>query len=106
MNFRGVFVCVFACLVSFAEVPQRTHEEQPPDASDVRLPSGKMQKDEILKADHEKNLEDAAKLAKMAEDLRAGIEKSDHNVLSVDLLKQTEEIEKLARRIRSRMRKF
>src|SRR5215472_5291462 len=99
MRLRGVFVCIFACLVSFAE-PQHTHEEQPPDASDVRLPNGKMQKDEILKADHEKNLEDAAKLAKMAEDLRAAIEKSDHNVLSVDLLKQTEEIEKLARRIR------
>jgi hypothetical protein len=106
MNFRGVFLCVFACLVSFAAVPQRTHGEQSSDAPDVRLPSGKMQKDEILKADHEKNLEDAAKLAKMAEDLRAAIEKSDHNVLSVELLKQTEEIEKLARRIRSRMRKF
>jgi hypothetical protein len=87
-------------------VAQRTHEEQPSDAPDVRLPSGKMQKDEILKADHEKNLEDAAKLARMAEDLKAAIEKSDHNVLSLDLLKQTEDIEKLAHRIRSRMRKF
>ncbi len=77
----------------------------PSDAEeDVRLPNGKIQKDEILKADHEKNLEDAAKLAKLAEDLRAGLEKSDRFVLSIDLLKQTEEIEKVARRIRSRMK--
>ncbi len=106
MNFRSVFVCIFACLVPFTAVSQQTGEEQRTEPSDVRLPSGKMQKDEILKADHEKNLEDAAKLAKMAEELRAGLEKSDHNVLSLDLLKQAEEIEKLARRIRSRMRKF
>jgi len=106
MKFRALFICFFACLVSFAAAQQHTGEEQRAEPADVRLPSGKLQKDEILKADHEKNVEDAAKLAKLADDLRAGIEKSDHNVLSVDLLKQTEEIEKLARRIRSRMRKF
>jgi hypothetical protein len=76
------------------------------DPADVRLPSGKLQKDEILKADHQKNIEDAARLAKLSDDLRSALEKSDHNVLSIDLLKQTEEIEKIARRIRSRMKKF
>ena len=35
---------------------------QPKEPEDIRLPSGKMQKDEILKADHEKTLEDAARL--------------------------------------------
>ena len=65
-----------------------------------------MQKDEILKADHQKNLEDAGKLAKLSDELRSALEKSDQNVLSIELLKQTEEIEKIARRIRSRMKKF
>ena len=104
---RGLVLVVLLCLASSAAPSQEPPpEERRAEPSDVRLPSGKMQKDEILKADHEKNLEDAAKLAKMAEDLRASLEKTDHNVLSVDLLKQTEEIEKLAKRIRSRMRKF
>ena len=90
---------LLCCATPFAA---QQRQEGPPD---VRLPSGKLQRDEILRADHEKNLEDAGKLLKAAEDLKIAIEKSDPYVLSIDTLKQTEEIEKIARRIRSRMKK-
>jgi hypothetical protein len=105
MQIRSFAVVVLAfflagTLPSAAQLPRQDVNK------DVRLPSGKLQKDEIVKADHAKNLEDAAKLAKMAEDLRVNLEKSDAYVLSVDMLKQTEEIEKLARRIHSRMKKY
>jgi hypothetical protein len=73
---------------------------------DVKLPSGKSQKDEILKADHEKNVEDARTLAKMTEDLRNDIEKSDRFVLSVGMLKRLDEVEKLVKKIRSRMKRY
>jgi hypothetical protein len=80
----------------------------PPDrsAEDTRLPSGKLQKDEILKADHEQSIKDAAQLIDLAEALKRELEKDDTHVLSVSSLKKTEEIEKLAKRIRSRLRRF
>lgn len=74
------------------------------DRVDVRLPSGKMQRDEILKAEHEQNLKDAAKLAELADDLKQTLEKEDRYVFSLTTVKKTEEIEKLAKKIRSRLR--
>ena len=80
---------------------------QPPgDANlpDVKLPNGKSQRDEILKAEHEQNLKDAAELAQLAEQLKIDLEKNDRFVLSMATLKKTDEIEKLAKRIRTRLR--
>ena len=70
-----------------------------------RLPSGKTQKEEILKADHEKTLADAALLVKAAEDLKIELERNDRHVLSMNTLKQLDNIEKLAKRMRSRLKK-
>jgi len=70
---------------------------------DMQLPNGKSQQDEILKADHEKDLKDAAQLIELAEQLKQELEKNDRHVLSISSLKKTEEIEKLAKRIHSRL---
>jgi hypothetical protein len=70
-----------------------------------RLPNGKSQSEEILKAEHQQNLKDAAKLVQMAEELKQELEKDDRHVLSVATLKKTDEIEKLARKIGSRLRR-
>lgn len=72
---------------------------------DVKLPSGKSQKDEILKADHKKSLSDLAKLIELAGELQAEMEKNDYIVLSVSSLKKAEEIEKLAKQIRKRLKR-
>jgi hypothetical protein len=89
----------------FAQTPS----EQPPIAasanqSDVRLPNGKSQRDEILKAEHQENLKDAARLADLAQDLKESLERDDRYVLSLSTLKKTDEIEKLAKKIRARLR--
>lgn len=68
-----------------------------------RLPDGRSQTEAILKADHKKMLEDAAELLRLAEDLKMELEKNDRHVVSVGMLKKTEEIEKLAKRIRGRL---
>jgi hypothetical protein len=70
------------------------------------LPDGRSQSEEILKADHKASLKDAGDLVKLAEELKIELEKNDRHILSVQLIKKTEEIEKLAKRIRSRMRRF
>jgi len=74
------------------------------DEADVVLPNGKSQKDEILKAEHQQNLKDAAELADLAEQLKIDLEKNDRYVLSMATLKKTDDIEKLAKRIRARLR--
>ena len=76
----------------------------PAHQEDVRLPNGKSQREEILKAEYQQNLKDADKLVGMAQDLKESLEKDDRYVLSLATLKKTEDIEKLARKIRSRLR--
>jgi hypothetical protein len=75
-----------------------------PEEDDVILPNGKSQKEEILKAEHRQNLKDAADLAELAEQLKLELEKNDRYVLSMTALKKTDDIEKLAKRIRARLR--
>jgi hypothetical protein len=72
---------------------------------DMRLPNGKMQRDEILKAEYEQNLKDAAKLADLSEELKQELEKNDRYVLSMNAVKMTNDIEKLAKKIRGRLRR-
>lgn len=94
--------------VASAQVAQNPNgrEVDPTHERDMKLPNGKSQKDEILKADHARNIEDAQALAKLTEELRAEIEKTDRFVLSIPMLKKLDETEKLVKRIRGRMKRY
>ena len=87
---------------------QDPHQEQFPvpgvRPDDLRLPNGKMQRDEILKADYKSNLKDARDLMDLTKSFELDLEKSDPNVLSLDLLKKLDDIDKVTKRIRGRMR--
>ncbi|SPE33981.1 conserved exported hypothetical protein [Candidatus Sulfopaludibacter sp. SbA6] len=76
----------------------------PPEQEEVRLPNGKLQRDEIAKAEHEQNLKDAAQLVELSEQLKEELEKNDRFVVSMSTVKKTDDIEKLVRKIRSRLR--
>ncbi len=81
--------------------------ERPPvpdPQQDVTLPNGKSQRAEILKAERQQNIKDAAQLVDLAKDLQQEIEKNESYVLSISALKKTDEIEKLVKRIRGRIR--
>jgi hypothetical protein len=77
----------------------------PSAPQDTRLPNGKLQSEEILKSEHEASLKDAAELADLAEQLKIDLEKHDRFVVSMGTIKKTDDIEKLAKRIRSRLRR-
>lgn len=85
---------------------QRPIKEEPVTPPPARLPDGRLQSEEILKADHARNLKDADELFRLSEDLKLELEKSDRHVLSVGMLKKTEEIEKIAKRIRNRLKRY
>jgi hypothetical protein len=104
MNRRGLFLLAFCS--SFAQVqPPSSRGHWSPD-EEAKLPNGKSQRDEIVKQDYKKNLEEASALAKLAEELKSDLEKGDKNIVSVKNIKQTEEIEKLARSIRGRLKRY
>jgi len=86
------------------QVDPRLSRDPSRPAEAVRLPNGKLQQDEILKADHEKSVKDAAQLIELSESLKKELEKDDSHVLSIASLKKTEEIEKIAKRIRARLK--
>lgn len=93
-------VCLLAALSLRAQLPQPNPREE----SGPRLKQSQIEA--ILKEDHKKSVEDAAELLRLAEDLKIELEKSDRHKLSLAAVKKTEEIEKLAKRIRGRLRRF
>lgn len=98
-------ILLLIALLAVASIAQ-TPKDPITDPTDARLPNGKSQKEEILKADHEKSLEDAGKLITLTEELKIELEKNDRHVLSVAMLKKLDDIEKLTKRIRSRLRRY
>jgi hypothetical protein len=89
--------------VCLAQMPQPIEKDS--SDKDFKLPNGKFQRDEILKAEYRQNLKDAAQLVDLSQQLKQDLEKNDRFVLSLDDLKKTDDIEKLAKKIRSRMRR-
>ncbi len=103
--FRFAAVAGLALTLTPLGTPQARapHQLNPVPDSGAPPPDGKSQQDEILKSDRERDLKDAARLVELAEQLKQELEKNDRHVLSMSSLKKTEEIEKLAKRIHSRL---
>ena len=65
-----------------------------------------LQRDEILKAEQERNLADAAELARLAGEVKDDFEKNDRYVVSVKTLKKLDDIAKLTRNIHGRLNRY
>lgn len=75
------------------------------DPSIVRLPDGKLQSEEILKAEHKRSIKDADELVRLSQEVRRELEEHEHHVLSLGLLKKLDEIEKLSKKLRTRLKR-
>lgn len=104
MKLLSLIVLLLAA--SFAQSPQSPLPPKPGDEMEARLPNGKLQRDEIAKADYKKNVEDAAELVKLATDLKEDLDKESAFVVSMKTIKKTEDIEKLAHNIRGRLKRY
>ncbi|MBY0375492.1 MAG: hypothetical protein K2Q23_15970 [Bryobacteraceae bacterium] len=80
-------------------------QSERPDPKDLRLPNGKLQSEEVLKEEHKRTLKDVDEITRLAAEIRAEMEKNEHHVLSLGLLKKFDEIERITKRARSRVRK-
>ncbi len=109
---RGAFLTLLASTAARAfwgqqdqqpEDRHRVHLPNSPD-EDTKLPNGKSQKNEIAKQDHREALNDAQNLVFEAQQLRDELQKAGDYVVPVGLLKKTDDIEKLARHIRAKLK--
>ena len=97
-----------ACILPFALLASAVFFAQvrsPEQDETNRIPTLKQQQEGILKAEHEKSLKDASDLMRLSEELKIDLEKNDRYILSLDTLKKLDEMEKLVKRIRSRMKR-
>jgi hypothetical protein len=98
---RNLLVLFFTLALS----AQRGGPGAQPPGTDPQ-PIGRSQPEEILKQDHKKNLADAAAMAKLAEEVSEDLEKDDRFVYSLKTMKKLDEIEKLSKAIRGRLKKY
>lgn len=113
---RGAILLLFlVTLFPLAEVsgqdPQIPQPRVDPQLSPQREPTPSLSRDQAeqlkkqRKAQREKQLkEDTDKLLQLATELKASVDKTNANILSLDVVKKSEQIEKLAKHIKSNMR--
>lgn len=75
---------------------------QPTDPGDVPAPANSPAK--MLKYQHEEVKKDMEKLAKLVTEVQEDLDKDGENVLSLNTLKKLEEVEKLSRKVRTRLK--
>jgi hypothetical protein len=75
-------------------LPDFPREESPP-------PLTPKQQRELLKVSYEKMKEEADELAGLAKALQDELKKSNHNILSLQIVEKADKIEKLAKKIKS-----
>ena len=97
MRYLGLFLLTVCLLIG-----QRSDTK---DDADVKLPNGRSQKEEIVRADYERNLRDAGELARLSQEIKDDLERGDRYLISLKTLKKLDDVQKLAKDIRQRMRR-
>jgi hypothetical protein len=109
---------VFTVLLLLLYAPQGSFSQQePPAPPPFTVPGGQrdtgpsfpsqVQKEMEKKANEQRQADlkrDTAKLLKLSTELKEYVDKSNENVLSLDVIKKAEEIEKLAHSVKTKMR--
>jgi len=103
----------FLSLLSLPSLAQ-TRQSNPPATHDINPPMGdgddaraRISSDMAKKAAKERVAalrHDTDKLLKLSVELKESVDKSDENVLSLDVIKKAEEIEKLAHSVKEKMK--
>ena len=102
---RTLILAVFGVLL-IAQDPHSPPVLNPDTPNVLRTPDGRNRTELILKADHESSVKDIETIRKLIDDLKIEMEKNDRHILSVSSLKKLDEIEKLVKKIRGRMKRF
>ena len=91
------------CVLMFCTCFAQTHSGVQARIDDLNPAELARKHEAMVKEDHQKNAMDADALLKLAQELKADVDKVDPHLVSVASIKKTQDIEKLAKRIRSRL---
>jgi hypothetical protein len=97
---------VFGVSTAYAQNPKLPPMPEPP-AAPSEEPKTKMERDLAKRANQERQAalkRDTDKLLKLATELKDYVDKTNENVLSFDVVKKAEEIEKLAHSVKEKMK--
>jgi len=107
MTPRSRFLRIVLAAVAFVTLSSAQRNSLPYEGKKTGpSPIERTQRQLLLKAEYEKAVEEAKRLSELADGLKADLEKNNQYVLSISSLKKTEEIEKLAKQIRSRLNRY
>ncbi len=96
-------VVLLGCAIAASgQDPTHGNPRQTQDEKDLHAKQQKA----LVKEDYQKNLEDSRAMVRLSESLRDEIEKNEQYIVSMSVVKKAEEIEKLSKRIRSRMKRY
>jgi|SRR5215469_6157409 hypothetical protein len=99
-------LCLLLLLAAFLPAQDVPFGSRDNADSDPKLPNGKSQKQAIIQAEHKQSIADAQKMADLSAEVQMELQKGDANIVSLKMLKQLEEIERLAKRIHGRLNKI
>jgi hypothetical protein len=100
----AVLCAVLLGSIITAAEPQFRDHDRDRDATDARL---ERERDKALNKERQESLKkDTEKLLKLATELKEQVDKTNENMLSLDVMKKTEEIEKLAKQVHEKMKGF
>jgi hypothetical protein len=112
-RFFSLLLCIFILntTISLSQAPQPPSSPIPPLPGQRPAPEDeertRMEKEMAKKANQERqaNLKrDTEKLLQLSTELKKYVDKSNENVLSLEVLKKAEEIEKLAHSVKEKMK--
>jgi hypothetical protein len=90
--------------VSLAQGQQGRQPVEPPPPSPEMEKVQREQQKAMQKRNYEQLKTDTDKLLELATELKAYVDKTNENVMSYDVIKKSEQIEKLARSVKEKMR--
>lgn len=103
LTFTMTILFVLA-VISFRMWPPSIAAQQPQSRSRIEQEMEDRRFHEANKQRQEEIRHDTQKLFQLASDLKAAVEKTDENVMSLDVIKKAEEVEKLAKKVKEKMK--
>lgn len=103
---KHLWLPLFAALAALAQQPGIPQDARLPPAARPGPELRRQQKDAISKQDYKDNARDAAELVKLSQGLETSLERNGSFVVDANDIRSAEQIEKLARSIRGRLKRF
>lgn len=99
-----IFVILPLGALSFLAIPLRPAAQRPESRSQMEQEMEDRRFHEANKKRQDEIREDTQKLFQLASDLKAAVDKTNENTMSLEVIRKAEEVEKLAKKVKDKMK--